>query len=123
MRGPATVNPLLNQVLYRRRMMRYARLSGACWVVFGGLHIAVWSVAFENHRHGWPQGVLGAAVWPLLLIATAGFIGVVVFTARWLLAPSNTQDYEWLENRTGSPVEATEDENDPTMIGRARLVA
>jgi hypothetical protein len=103
--------------------MRYARLSGAVWVVFGGLHIAVWSAAFENHRHGWPQGVLGAAVWPLLLVATAGFIAMVVYTARWLTAPSSPQNYEWLESRAGSPAGEVEDDTEPTIIRQARLAS
>lgn len=95
MRG--TVNPLLRQVLHRRRMLRGMRWSATAWVIFGGLHIAVWWFAFEHTPDGWPRGELGMAVWPLLLIATACFITLVVYGVRWLLAPLDPPSDNWLE--------------------------
>jgi hypothetical protein len=121
MRG--TVNPLLHQVLYRRRMRRYARLSGAGWVFFGGLHITVWWAAFEHNGTGLPQGFLGAVVWPLLLAATASFVCLVVYAARWFLAPGDPQDYGWLERTPVSALDAIEPDTEPTIMPAARLAS
>jgi len=115
-----TVNPLLLQVLHRRRMLRGVRLSASAWVVFGGLHIAVWWFAFEHTPDGWPRGFLGAVVWPLLLVATASFITMVVYLVRWLLSPVQAPADDWLtktlvtELQTGAAQPADEDE--PTVV-------
>jgi hypothetical protein len=126
-----TVNPLLLQVLHRRRMLRAVRWSAAAWIFFGGLHVAVWWFAFEKTPQGCPSGLLGALVWPLLLLATASFVSLVVYTARWLLAPENPKAYEWLEQSSenadhgtaagpSSPTDvAPDEENEPTIV-RAR---
>lgn len=116
-----TVNPLLLQVLHRRRMLSGVRWSAAAWVGFGGLHIAVWWFAFEHTPDGWPRGFLGAIVWPLLLVATASFISLVVYTARWLLAPEDPRAYDWLERAAAGPVSPTpvadpDDEDEPTIV-------
>lgn len=116
-----TVNPLLLQVLHRRRMLRGLRWSAAAWAGFGGLHIAVWWFAFEHTPDGWPRGFLGAIVWPLLLVATASFISLVVYTARWLLAPSDPRAYDWLERTPAGPMSPTpvdehDDEHEPTIV-------
>ena len=116
-----TVNPLLLQVLHRRRMLRGVRWSAGAWMFSGGLHIAVWWFAFEHTPQGWPVGILGAVVWPLLLVATASFITLVVYTARWLLIPTDPRAYDWLElaAATGpmspTPVDPDE-ENEPTIV-------
>lgn len=120
-----TVNPLLLQVLHRRRMLRGVRWSGAAWVFFGGLHIAVWWFAFEHTPDGWPRGLLGAVVWPLLLVAIASFISLAVYAGRWLLAPEDPRAYDWLEQAPAvgpaSPTVADPDEeNEPTIV-RARV--
>lgn len=114
-----TVNPLLLQVLRRRRMLRGVRLSAAAWVVFGGLHIAVWWFAFEHTPDGWPRGFLGAVVWPLLLVATASFITLVVYIVRWLLSPVEAPAGDWLTRSPVSPTRAlaeTDDEDEPTIV-------
>lgn len=116
-----TVNPLLLQVLHRRRMLRGLRWSAAAWAVFGGLHIAVWGFAFEHTPDGWPRGFLGAIVWPLLLVATASFISMVVYAARWLLAPADPRAYDWLLEQppASGPVSPTlvdENEDEPTIV-------
>jgi apolipoprotein N-acyltransferase len=126
-----TVNPLLLQVLHRRRMLSAARWSAVAWIFFGGLHITVWWFAFEHTPADWPRGPLVTAVWPLLLVATGAFISLVVYTARWLLAPSDPRVYDWLDQEpargpispvdlepAGSTNEVTE-ESEPTII-RAR---
>lgn len=111
-----TANPLLLQVLHRRRMLRGVRWTAAAWVVFGGLHIAVWSFAFEHTPDGWPRGLLGAVVWPLLLVATASFIGLVVYAARWLLAPIDPRAYDFLERQPDSEFADPDEEAEPTVI-------
>ncbi|QGN33665.1 hypothetical protein [Microlunatus sp. Gsoil 973] len=120
-----TVNPLLLQVLHRRRMLRAVRWSAAGWIFFGGLHIAVWWFAFENTPQGWPSGLLGAVVWPLLLLATASFVSLVIYTARWLLAPENPRAYDWLERDSvggqASPSVVEPDEEDEPTIVRTRV--
>lgn len=117
-----TVNPLLSQVLHRRRMLRGVRLSATAWVVFGGLHMAVWWFAFEHTPDGWPRGFLGAAVWPLLLAATASFISLVVYGVRWLLSPVEPQGDDWLAQTlvaapTAQPEREPDDEDEPTVVG------
>lgn len=106
-----TVNPLLHQVLHRRRLRRRARLSAASWVVLGGMHIAVWWAAFGHVQTVLPQAVLDAAVWPLLLAATAAFVMMVYFTARWFLAPGDPTTFDWLESVSG-----TEDTAEPSAV-------
>lgn len=117
-----TVNPLLLQVLHRRRMLRGVRLSATAWVVFGGLHIAVWWFAFEHTPDGWPRGLLGAVVWPLLLVATASFISLVVYGVRWLLTPAEPPGDDWLAQtlvaaRSARPETESDDEDEPTIVG------
>lgn len=102
-----TVNPLLSQVLHRRRMLRGVRLSTAAWVIFGGLHIAVWWLAFQHTPQGWPRGQLVAAVWPLLLVATASFIMLIVYVVRWLLSPVDASTGDWYANS---------DDDEPTIV-------
>jgi hypothetical protein len=115
-----TVNPLLLQVLHRRRMLRGVRWSATAWVIFGGLHIAVWWFAFEHTPDGWPRGLLGAAVWPLLLIATASFITLVVYGTRWLLSPIEPPADDWLERAVAADPgidRDAADEGEPTIVG------
>lgn len=104
-------NPLLQQVLYRRRLRRRARLSAVSWVLLGGLHIAVWWAAFEHNQSLLPQSVLDAAVWPLLLAATVAFVVMAYFTARWFLAPADPQTFEWLES-----IAAADEETESTAV-------
>lgn len=116
-----TVNPLLLQVLHRRRMLRGVRLSTTAWVVFGGLHIAVWWFAFEHTPDGWPRGLLGAVVWPLLLVATASFITLVVYIARWMLSPVDAPADDWLSRTmlatpTGQNAVQPDGEDEPTIV-------
>lgn len=80
-------NPILEQVLHRRRMLRLARWSVAAWVVFGTAHIIAWSAAFD-HRFSLFSGDLPThLVWPLLLAATISFVSMIVFGARYFLTP------------------------------------
>jgi hypothetical protein len=104
-------NQLLQQVLLRRRLRRRARLGALAWVVLGSLHIAVWWAAYSHNQSILPQPVLDALVWPLLLAATAAFIVMAYFTARWFLAPGDPKSYEWLE----SAADAAEDV-DPAAV-------
>jgi hypothetical protein len=96
-----TANPLLQQVLHRRRIRRHIRISIGLWAGFGGLHIVAWWAAFEQQSFQVPQA-LSAVVWPLLLAATAAFVAVVVNLGRWFLAPGSPEDYAWLET-SGAP--------------------
>lgn len=91
-------NPLLERVLFRRRLRRRARLSALAWGVLGGLHIAVWWAAYEHRQTLLPQALLDAAVWPLLTAATAAFVAMAYYTARWFLAPADPTSYDWLES-------------------------
>ena len=114
-----TVNPLLSQVLHRRRMLRGVRLSTTAWVFFGGLHIAVWWFAFEHTPDGWPRGFLGAVVWPLLLVATASFITLVVYLVRWLLSPVEAPAGDWLTKTRLAAAQGAaqpDDEEEPTIV-------
>lgn len=116
-------NPLLQQVLHRRRILRRIRISVAAWAGFGGLHIAVWWAAFEQHRFAVP-GALERAVWPLLLVATISFVAVVVNTARWFLAPANPDSYDWLErpdatSPTSPPIQVDVESGTDPALGRA----
>lgn len=116
-----TVNPLLLQVLHRRRMLRGVRLSTTAWVFFGGLHIAVWWFAFEHTPDGWPRGLLGAVVWPLLLVATASFITLVVYIVRWILSPVEAPADNWLVDAvvvapSAQAAANSDGENEPTIV-------
>ena len=81
-------NPILVQVLHRRRMLRLARWSAAAWVIFGTAHIVAWAAAFD-HGFSSLSGDLPTTqlVWPLLLAATACFALMVFFGARYFLTP------------------------------------
>ncbi|SDS37023.1 hypothetical protein [Microlunatus soli] len=107
----AIANPLLHQVLHRRRLRRRARLGAVCWALLGGLHIAVWWAAFEHDQSILPQPVLDAAVWPLLLAATGAFVVTAYYTARWFLAPGDPTSFEWLEQSQAGPGVAGESES------------
>lgn len=116
-------NPLLTRVLHRRRMLRYARLSAAGWVIFGGLHILVWWVAFDRPTSGAApgelHGVLAVVVWPLLLAATACFVSLVIFTGRWILSP-DPQESDWQSvSSPRSPEVMEPDAIEPALLERA----
>jgi hypothetical protein len=83
----AVANPILQQVLHRRRMLRLARWSAAAWVFFGGLHVIAWWAGFDHRFAAVSQDRLQAVVWPLLFAATVSFVSLVVFTVRWFLTP------------------------------------
>jgi hypothetical protein len=102
-------NPLLSRVLHRRRMLRFARLSAAGWAFFGGLHIVFWWAAFERPTVGQLHGALSPTVWPLLLAATACFVALLIFTARWILAPDPLEsDWQSVASpMSPDPIEAT----------------
>ena len=127
---PDATNPLLGQVLdrlrIRRRLRRRARLAAGCWVFFGGLHIAVWWAAFEHNGAGWPTGLLGSAVWPLLLAATISFVFFGYYTGRWFLASgSKPKNLDWLEpTPTVEALDAeVDEETEPTIIRSIRLAS
>lgn len=108
----ASANPLLHHVLYRRRLRRRTGQAGAAWVFFGGLHIAVWWAAFNAGGTVAIPGVSGhvdvlqIAVWPLLLAASVSFVAMIVYGLRWLYAPGNPQEFDWLESRDGEAATA-----------------
>ncbi|HEY9290950.1 MAG TPA: hypothetical protein VIP98_06715 [Microlunatus sp.] len=122
---PGAANPLLDRVLHRRRLRRRARLAATCWVFFGGLHIAVWWAAFEQNRAGWPTGILGAAVWPLLFAATISFVVFAYYTGRWFLASSSPKNYDWLEPTPAVELLSADvdEDTEPTIIRRTRLAS
>lgn len=100
----ASVNPLLHQVLHRRRLRRRTQQAALAWVFFGGLHIAVWWAAFNSTGKFSLAGsaghadILQLAVWPLLLVASASFVAMIVYGLRWLYAPGNPEEFDWLED-------------------------
>jgi hypothetical protein len=98
------VNSVLQQVLYRRRLRRRTRQAGAVWVLFGGLHIAVWWAAFNAAGTFGPAGtsIFQVAVWPLLLAATISFITMIVYGLRWLYAPGDVGESDRPEQTEAS---------------------
>lgn len=114
----ASVNPLLYRVLYRRRLRRRTWLAGGLWALFGGLHIAVWWAAFNSGGTAgiWQTGVFQLAVWPLLLAASASFVAMVVYGLRWIYAPRNPDQFDWLEGNQGpsAAVDGPDVIDDPT---------
>lgn len=114
----ASGNPVLRQVLHRRRMRRRARLAAAAWVFFGGLHIAVWWAAFNSGGNFGPDGeiwqtdILQLAVWPLLLAASISFVVMMVYGLRWFYAPGNPQEFDWLERTDNSSPRPSEEGED-----------
>lgn len=96
----ASANPLLYRVLYRRRLRRRTWFAGGLWAVFGGLHIAVWWAAFNSGGNAGigEADILQLAVWPLLLAASVSFVAMVVYGLRWIYAPRNPEEFDWLES-------------------------
>lgn len=121
----ASANPLLYQVLRRRRLRQRARLAAAVWVFFGGLHILVWWAAFNSGGSFGPDGtiwktdILRFAVWPLLLAASVSFVVMMVYALRWFYEPRATQEFDWLERpgdntSTATPGQSEECTDDPS---------